>query len=60
MDPDRELELKEAVASVANRYNVGGYAFLYLDDKKMKLSGELGLSALAPLLMDYIMSKFGK
>lgn len=60
MNPDTELELKEALSSLTDRYKLPGYILLYPDEGKIKAMGEFSFSALAPLLMKYFAERMTK
>lgn len=56
---DKEAELKAAVQSVCE--NLGfkdGFLLLFMDGNKIKFTGNLPLSALAPLLTEIIAKRF--
>ena len=57
MDIDKEIELKEAISSLAQRYDIGGHILLYIDEGKIKVIGEMTMSALAPILMKVVSDK---
>ena len=58
MNPEKESELKEAISGLCERLGVkGGFLLLILDEGKIQLTGTLSLSALAPLLLKYLVSK---
>jgi len=56
---DKESELKAAVQSVCE--NLGfkdGFLLLFMDKDRIKFTGNLPLSALAPLLTELIAKRF--
>lgn len=60
LSPSEKLELGEALNSLAERYGLSGHVLLYLDGGKVKIVGEMSLTALAPYLMKIIADKMGK
>ena len=56
---DKEAELKIAVQAVCERMDVKGHLLLYMmDGNRIKFTGDLPLSALAPLLTELIAKRF--
>ena len=55
--PINENELKEAIDRVCSALEVKGHILIYLDGDKLKFTGNLSVSALAPLLMEWLTKK---
>lgn len=53
-------ELQDAVTAICQRFGVNGFLFSFLDGDKIKISGNLSLAEVAPLILKYTMSKFQK
>ena len=53
-------ELQDAITAICQKFGVNGFLFSYLDGDKVKISGNLSLAEVAPLLMKYTISKFQK
>jgi len=60
MNPDREIELKEALSTLAQRYNISGHLFLYLDETKVRFVGDMSLAALMPFMVKAVSDKLTK
>ena len=57
MNPDQEHELKEAISSLCERYQIKGHLLLYLDGDRIRFVGDLSFSAVAPLFFKYLADK---
>jgi len=60
LSPSEKLELTEAIGSLAQRYRLSGHVLLYLDEGKVKIAGEMSLSALAPMIMKIVTERMTK
>ena len=58
MTQAEELEFKQAVASIVNKSNLEGFLLLYLDNGKVKFTGEVPLVAFAPLILKAVSKRF--
>ena len=56
----QEHELREALNSITERFNLKGHLFLYLEGDRIKMIGDISLSSLAPLLMKALAEKLIK
>jgi len=54
MNPEKESELKREVFEACERCGIKGSILLYLDGDRMKVIGDISLSALTPLLLGYL------
>lgn len=50
-----EQDLRDAIDNICSTQGVKGHLFIYLDGDKLKFIGNISVSALAPLLMDWFM-----
>jgi len=52
-----EKELKEAVASICQRFGVKGFLLVFLDGEKARFTGDMNLSAFAPIIAQIILKQ---
>ena len=58
MNQVEELEFKQSVAAIVNKSNLEGFLLLYLDNGKVKFTGEVPLAAFAPLILKAVSKRF--
>ena len=54
---NRESDLREAVEAVCQRLGVKGHLLLYLDGDKIRFTGNMSLSALLPIVLEWVGKK---
>ena len=59
MAVDKESELKVGLEKLTSQLGFGSYIFLYLEGNRVKIIGDLSLSALAPLLWKWLAKEKG-
>ena len=53
-----DSEIKQAIEGIFQRYNKKGYLVIYLDEgDRVKFTGNMSLSALAPMLMEWVIKR---
>lgn len=60
MSPDEEIELKEALDNLGERFHLAGQLFLYIEGTRVKVIGNMSFAALAPIIMRTISDKLEK
>ena len=55
---DKEQELKHGLEGLCTNVGISGHLLLYLDDNKIRFTGNMTLSSLAPLLLKVLAEKF--
>ena len=54
---DKEVELRAALQGLSERLRIEGYLYLYLEGDKIKIVGNMSLSALAPLILEWVVKR---
>ena len=52
-----EVELNAALKGICDRLSVPGHLLLYLEGDKIKFTGNITLSALMPLVLEWLSKK---
>jgi len=54
-----EKELKDAVSAICQRFGVKGFLLVFLDGEKARFTGDMNISALAPIITQIILKQAG-
>lgn len=58
MNQQEELEFKQAVAALNDKFNLEGFLLLYVDNGKIKFTGEVPITTFAPLILKAVTKRF--
>jgi len=56
---ERESELKAALEGLSERLGIKGFLYLYLEGDKVKMTGNMSMDALSPIILKIMERRFG-